>query len=155
MLQTVGQKLVKNEFIHWFVLRILQKIFWLYQILEERLFSWTAPCGWICSKQKTVRSKILQQGPFVPILQCHFRQVFCQLLNVYFNEMPINRWLHLSISLWGISLCCYLFRKKRCNHSVILGTETISSLTPKIWELVTDTIKNATSLRLFKKRIKL
>ena len=38
---------------------------------------------------------------------------FCPLLNVYFNDMKINRWrLHLSASRWGIPLRCNLFRKR-------------------------------------------
>ena len=37
---------------------------------------------------------------------------FCPLLNVYFNDMEINMWLHLSSSLWEIPLCCDLFRKR-------------------------------------------
>ena len=42
--------------------------------------------------------------------------------------------------------------KKRCNHSVILGIENISSLALKTWELISDKIKTATSLELFKKQ---
>ena len=34
------------------------------------------------------------------------------MLNVYFNDMQINRWLHLSSSLWGIPYCCDFFRKR-------------------------------------------
>ena len=37
----------------------------------------------------------------------------------------------------------------------IFRTETISFLATKIWELVPDSIKNATSLELFKKQVKL
>ena len=33
--------------------------------------------------------------------------------------------------------------------------DTISSLAPKIWELVSNAIKNATSLELFRNEIKL
>ena len=45
--------------------------------------------------------------------------------------------------------------KRTYIRSVYLGTETISFLALKIWELVPNTIKNATSLKLFKKQIKL
>ena len=45
--------------------------------------------------------------------------------------------------------------KKRCNRLVYFVRETISSLAPKIWELVPNEIKNATSLGLFKKQFKL
>ena len=41
--------------------------------------------------------------------------------------------------------------KRRRNRSIFLGTETISSFAPKIWKLVSNAIKNATSLELFKK----
>ena len=35
------------------------------------------------------------------------------------------------------------------------GTETISYLAPKIWQLIPDTIKNSDSLDVFKRNIKL
>ena len=44
--------------------------------------------------------------------------------------------------------------KRKCNRSLYFVTETISSLAPKNWQLVPNTIKNATSLELFKKQIK-
>ena len=46
-------------------------------------------------------------------------------------------------------------RQRRTNHTVYFGTESISSLAPKIWEIVPCEIKNAKSLDIFKKRIKL
>ena len=45
--------------------------------------------------------------------------------------------------------------KRRCIREVYFGTETISSLTPKICELVPNASKINTSLELFKKEIKL
>ena len=45
--------------------------------------------------------------------------------------------------------------QKRTNRRVYFGTESISSLAPKIWEIVPCEIKNAKSLDIFKKRIKL
>ena len=36
---------------------------------------------------------------------------FLSLLNIYFSDVQINRWLYLSRSLWGIPLRCDLFRK--------------------------------------------
>ena len=45
--------------------------------------------------------------------------------------------------------------KKICNRSVYFVTETISSLAPKSGYLVPNRIKNAVSLKLFKKEIKL
>ena len=41
--------------------------------------------------------------------------------------------------------------KKKMQSFSILGTRAISSLAPKIWELVPNIIKNATSLELLKK----
>ena len=31
-----------------------------------------------------------------------FEVGFCKLLNVYFNDVQINRWLHLSTNFWRI-----------------------------------------------------
>ena len=45
-----------------------------------------------------------------------------------------------------------LQRRRNCTH---IGTESISSLAPKIWEIVPCKIKNAKSLDIFKEKIKL
>ena len=34
------------------------------------------------------------------------------IVNAYFDDIQINRWLHSSRSLWEIHLCCNLFRKR-------------------------------------------
>ena len=39
-------------------------------------------------------------------------------------------------------------------HTTHFGTDTITNLEPKIWKLVPDEIKNASSLLVFKSRIK-
>ena len=39
-------------------------------------------------------------------------------------------------------------------HTAHFGTDTITNLGPKIWKLVPDKIKNASSLLIFKSRIK-
>ena len=38
-----------------------------------------------------------------------FSKKFLMSINVYFNDMQINRWLYLSSSPWGIPLHCNLF----------------------------------------------
>ena len=50
----------------------------------------------------------------------------------------------------------YNLRKNTTRNvrSVYYGTETISYLGPKIWELVPNEIKNSTSLSIFKRKIK-
>ena len=50
----------------------------LYTFLVEAIP--TRFCWLSCRKQKLVRSKILQQGLFVLISSCHFRQVFAHYL---------------------------------------------------------------------------
>ena len=66
-------------------------------------------CWLTCRKQKLMQIKTLQQGLFNLISR--FWQ-FCPLLNVCFNDTQINRWLHLLRKLWGIPICCGLFRKR-------------------------------------------
>ena len=44
--------------------------------------------------------------------------------------------------------------QRRRNRTVYYGTESISSLAPKIWELILSTIRNAKSLGKFKEKIK-
>ena len=43
--------------------------------------------------------------------------------------------------------------KRRRNRPVYLGAETISYFVLKIWELITNAIKNATSLELLKNNL--
>ena len=44
--------------------------------------------------------------------------------------------------------------EKRKNRTVYFGDESVSSLAPKIWELIPGTLKNETSLSAFKQKIK-
>ena len=44
--------------------------------------------------------------------------------------------------------------KRRRNRTVYFGTESISSLAPKIWELIPSDIRSANSLGIFKEKIK-
>ena len=43
--------------------------------------------------------------------------------------------------------------QRRRNRTVYFGTETISSLAPKIWELIPSDIRSANSLEIFKEKI--
>ena len=43
---------------------------------------------------------------------CTMQTGFCLVLNVYFNDVQIKRWLYLSSSIYGIPLRCDLFRKR-------------------------------------------
>ena len=45
--------------------------------------------------------------------------------------------------------------QRRGDHTVYFGTESISSLAPKIWDIVPCEIKNAKSIDTFFKKIKL
>ena len=44
--------------------------------------------------------------------------------------------------------------QRRRNCTVYFGTESISSLAPKIWELIPSDIRSANSLGIFKEKIK-
>ena len=44
--------------------------------------------------------------------------------------------------------------QRQANRTVYFGTESISSLAPKLWELVPSEIKSAKSLNIFKEKIK-
>ena len=44
--------------------------------------------------------------------------------------------------------------QRQVNRTVYFGTESVSSLAPKIWELVPGEIKRASSLHIFKEKIK-
>ena len=44
--------------------------------------------------------------------------------------------------------------QRRRNCIVYFGTESISSLAPKIWELIPSDIRSANSLGIFKEKIK-
>ena len=44
--------------------------------------------------------------------------------------------------------------QRQANRTVYFGTESISSLIPKLWELIQSEIKSAKSLNIFKEKIK-
>ena len=44
--------------------------------------------------------------------------------------------------------------QRQANHTVYFGTESISSLAPKLWELIPSKTKSAKSLNIFKAKIK-
>ena len=44
--------------------------------------------------------------------------------------------------------------QSRINHTVDFGTESISSLAPKMWELIPSDIRSANSFGIFKEKIK-
>ena len=44
--------------------------------------------------------------------------------------------------------------ERQANRSVYFGTESISSLAPKLWELIPSEIKRGKSLNIFKEKIK-
>ena len=44
--------------------------------------------------------------------------------------------------------------QRRTNRTVYFGTESISSLAPKIWELIPSDIRSANSLGIFTEKIK-
>ena len=71
-------------------------------------------------KQKNVQSTILQQGQLILVFTLWLKTGFCPLFNVYFNGVQRNRWLYLSSILWGIPLCCDLFRKRIDQKNLLL-----------------------------------
>ena len=108
-----------------------------------------------CKKQKLTQGKILQQGLLVLILLCPSRQVF---VNIYSNDMQINKWLRLSISLWGIPLRCDLFGRidqtnfllfsipmKGLKHSKVRREKQLAQISRKY---VTESIQKRTRIKI-------
>ena len=44
--------------------------------------------------------------------------------------------------------------QRQANRTVYFGTESVSSLAPKLWELIPSEIKSAKLLNIFKEKIK-
>ena len=44
--------------------------------------------------------------------------------------------------------------QRQANRTVYFGTENITSLAPKLWELIPSEVKSAISLNIFKAKIK-
>ena len=44
--------------------------------------------------------------------------------------------------------------QRQANHTVYFGTESVTSLAPKLWELISSEIKSAKSINIFKAKIK-
>ena len=90
----------------------------LYMLLIETIQAHL--CWFTFRKQKLVQSKkIAVRTVFSDRRALTIYTDFCPVLIVYFNALQINRLLHLSSSLWGISRCCDLLRKiidqKKCS----------------------------------------
>ena len=56
--------------------------------------------------------------------------------------------------LWNYELRGNNFLERRRVKSVRYGTESISSLAPKIWEILPNEIKDSDTLQIFKAKIK-
>ena len=60
-----------------------------------------------------------------------------------------------ALKLWQISFCRKTIQsEKQANRTVYFGTEIISSLASKLWELIPSKIKSAKSLNIFKEKRK-
>ena len=86
-----------------------------YEYVLDILLVETVPtrfCWLTCRKQKLVDSKTLQERLFACCQDFDSLGRFLSILNVYLTDMQINRWLHLSRSLWGNRFRRDIFRRK-------------------------------------------
>ena len=42
--------------------------------------------------------------------------------------------------------------QRQANHTVYFGTESVTSLAPKLWELISSEIKSAKSINILKQK---
>ena len=82
-----------------------------------------------------------------------------QVLATEIFKAKLNISPEISKELFSFNVRNYNFRsqstlKRIKTNSVYFGSESLSSLAPKIWDLVPDSFKNENSLERFKNRIK-
>ena len=95
-----------------------------------------------CFQETPIKLMCLIKAPFSLILFFGFTYRF-NSSNVEANEWKLEKFLEK------------LFNSTKAKKSVFFGTESISSLVAKIWDIVSHEIKNAKSIVIFKEKIKL
>ena len=98
--------------------------------------------------------ELLQKDNSVSIHQRNLQILATEIFKAKQGGSPkiISDLFHFINKPYNLRNKSILERKK--DRTVYFGTESISSLAPKIWELIPDTLKNETSLSTFKQKIK-
>ena len=106
------------------------------------------------SDSKLTFKELLNKNKTVSIHQKSLQVLATEIFKAKLNISP-----EISKELFSFNVRNYNFRsqstlKRIKTNSVYFGSESLSSLAPKIWDLVPDSFKNENSLERFKNRIK-
>ena len=105
------------------------------------------------SDSKLTFKELLNKNKTVSIHQKNLQVLATEIFKAKLNISP-----EISKELFSFNVRNYNFRsqstlKRIKTNSVYFGSESLSSLAPKIWDLVPDSFKNENSLERFKNRI--
>ena len=106
------------------------------------------------SDSKLTFKELLNKNKTVSIHQKNLQVLATEILKAKLNISP-----EISKELFFFNVRNYNFRsqstlKRIKTNYVYFGSESLSSLAPKIWDLVPDSFKNENSLERFKNRVK-
>ena len=107
----------------------------------------------VYQNKKSNLQNLLQKDNSVSIHMKNLKYLakeICKVKNCLFPEIMKGKWKKNG----NYNLRSGTHLMNRNIHTSHLGTDTNTNLGPKIWKLVTDEIKNASSLLVFKYRIK-
>ena len=110
-------------------------------------------CKLFSNISKLPFKELLDRNKTVSIHQKHLQVLATEILKAKLNISPeILKELY-SFNVRNYNLTSQLTLKRTKNY-VQFGNESLSSLAPKIWNLVPDSFKDEKSLERFKNRIK-
>ena len=106
------------------------------------------------SDSKLTFKELLDKNKTVSIHQKNLQVLATEIFKVKLNiSLEILKEL-FSFNVRNYNLRSQSTLKQIKTNSVYFGSESLSSLAPKIWDLVPDSFKNKNSLERFKNRIK-
>ena len=108
----------------------------------------------ICSSDSKLTFKeLLDKTKTLSIHQKNLQVLATEIFKVKLNISPDILKELLSFNVRNYNLRSQSTLKRIKTNSVYFGSESLSSLAPKIWDLVPDSFKNENSLERFKNRI--
>ena len=107
------------------------------------------------SDSKLTFKELLDKIKTVSIHQKNLQVLAAEIFKVKLNISPEILKELFSINVRNYNLRSQSTMKQIKTNSVYFGREILSSLVPKIWDLVPDSSKNENSLERFKNRIKI
>ena len=104
------------------------------------------------SDSKLTFKELLDKNKTVSIHQKNLQVLATEIFKVKLNISQVMLKELFSFNIRNYNLRSQLTMKRIKTNSVYFGSESLSSLAPKIWDLVADSLKNENSLESFKNK---